>query len=130
MSVFQTANEIAVLFAGRRLAPLGGVGSTTNSARPQTAGAGFPLNRAILATVQVRPAPGDSGAFQVWLQAPADGMDSQFERWAMVRGGEFSFNEDGLIERINVAGYDRIYIRWSQPTTTPSGVYVKVGVPE
>jgi hypothetical protein len=120
-SKFQRANELAILAIGRRITyeAEGVFDSDAVTSPPASDGDGLNLRGSVKAILSVKTDTGETGEIRVWLYTGNSGATPPEGRgWCVARNGVLAVDEFGLTERLDVAGYQRIYIEWSTAPAT------------
>lgn len=126
-SKFQLANTLAILAIGRniRYQTEGVFASDAVTSPPASDGDGMGLDGSVKAIVSAKSATGETGEIRIWLYTGNEGATPPEGRgWCVARNGVLAVDEFGVTERLDVAGYKRIYIEWTTSPATPVNAVV------
>lgn len=115
--LFETANEIAVLFGGRNPEwKSQDIGVSAAMSAPSTATDGISTQNAVVTLLGVEFDTATSVDFTVWVYSN--------DKWYAPEGSDYAGKTKNWLERAETGGVDRVYI---QITTTDGTVNLDVG---
>ncbi len=108
MGLFETLNRLGVLSVGRR--PEWKVQANTTGP-PASAGAGVSIAGSVktLVSITLEDATEDTEA-TAYIYLLAGGIGSRPPQWTLARNGTLTVDVRGLTERLDTAGFDRMYV--------------------
>lgn len=121
-SVFEKANNAVVLGSARNL-ELAASESSIPTAAPSSSSDGHALNGAARCVVGVQTTGSVASSADIWFYLPFA------LKWFKAEGGTLTVDADGgIIERLNCAGFSRVYVQDTGGSSGSGEYYVWRGI--